>query len=119
MISTIECQINPKIEINSIISATFPMASMTGAPKIKAMDLADNFEVYNRNAYSGTLGYIKDNGDFKCNVLIRSIFYNEKTKYLSFSVGSAITMLSDPEQEYEECLLKANAMIKTLTEEDY
>lgn len=119
MVSTIECEINPSTELDSIISSTFPMASMTGAPKIKAMDLADDFEVYNRNAYSGTLGYIKKNGDFKCNVLIRSIFYNEKTKYLSFSVGSAITILSDPEQEYEECLLKANAMIKVLNQEGY
>lgn len=115
MESSVSCELNNDVTFDKIINATFPMASMTGAPKIKAMQLGDEFELYNRNAYSGTLGYINSNGDFDLNVLIRSIFYNEDKNYLSFTVGSAITALCDPEKEYEECLLKAKAMIQVLS----
>ena len=90
------------------------MASMTGAPKIRAMELIDQYEVYNRGPYSGALGYIQENGDFNLSVLIRSIFYNQDKKYLSFTVGSAITAMCNPEDEYEECLLKAKAMMQVL-----
>jgi para-aminobenzoate synthetase component 1 len=91
MVSTVQCELKEHTSFNDILRSTFPMASMTGAPKIRAMQLIDEFELYNRNVYSGTLGYIKSNNDFDLSVLIRSIFYNEETKYLSFSVGSAIT----------------------------
>lgn len=114
MVSTIKCELKENIGFNDIIQATFPMASMTGAPKIRAMQLIDEFEYYNRGPFSGSIGYIDENGDFDLNVLIRSIFYNQTEKYLSFSVGSAITHLCDPEKEYEECLLKATALIKAL-----
>lgn len=114
MVSTISCNLKPEIDFQDIIHATFPMASMTGAPKIRAMQLIDEYEDYNRGPFSGTIGYIDENGDFDLNVLIRSIFYNETEKYLSFSVGSAITHLCDPEKEYEECMLKAAALIKAL-----
>lgn len=114
MVSTVSCQLNKNIAFNHIIGATFPMASMTGAPKIKAMQLIDEFELYNRGPYSGTLGYIDENGDFDLNVLIRSIFYDSKKHYLSFTVGSAITAMCNAEDEYEECLLKANAMVNSL-----
>lgn len=114
MVSTISCDLKPEIKFQDMIHATFPMASMTGAPKIRAMQLIDDYETYNRGPFSGTIGYIDEHGDFDLNVLIRSIFYNEKEKYLSFSVGSAITHLCDPEKEYEECLLKAAALIKSL-----
>ena len=114
MVSTVSCKTKPTIQFSEILKATFPMASMTGAPKIKAMELADDYEFYNRNAYSGALGYTETNGDFMLNVLIRSIFYNEETKYLSFSVGSAVTSMANAEDEYEECLLKAKAMRNVL-----
>ncbi len=114
MVSTVSCELKEDITFNDIIRATFPMASMTGAPKIRAMELIDDFETNSRGPYSGCMGYIKENGDFDLSVLIRSIFYNETEKYLSFSVGSAITALCDPEKEYEECLLKAAAMKKVL-----
>ncbi len=114
MVSTVECELKENISFKEIIEAAFPMASMTGAPKIRAMQLIDDYEMYNRGPFSGSIGYIHTNGDFDLNVLIRSIFYNASEKYLSFSVGSAITHLCDPEQEYEECLLKAQAMIKAL-----
>ncbi len=114
MVSTVSCELKENISFTDIINATFPMASMTGAPKIRAMELIDKYETNSRGPYSGCIGYIKENGDFDLSVLIRSIFYNESEKYLSFSVGSAITALCDPEKEYEECLLKAAALKKVL-----
>ncbi len=116
MVSTVSCELKENISFNDIMRATFPMASMTGAPKIRAMELIDDFETNSRGPYSGCTGYIKENGDFDLSVLIRSIFYNETENYLSFSVGSAITALCDPEKEYEECLLKAAAMQKVLSD---
>lgn len=114
MVSTVTCELKENTSLNDIIHATFPMASMTGAPKIRAMQLIDDFENYSRGPYSGCAGYIKENGDFDLSVLIRSIFYNETGSYLSFLVGSAITAMCDPEKEYEECLLKAAALKKVL-----
>lgn len=114
MVSTVSCELKNNTSFEDIIKATFPMASMTGAPKIRAMQLIDEFEVYNRGPFSGCMGYIDEKGDFDLSVLIRSIFYNQTKKYLSFSVGSAITYLCNPEKEYEECLLKASALIKSL-----
>lgn len=117
MVSTVSCELKENVTFDDILEATFPMASMTGAPKIKAMELIDKYEVYKRGPYSGCLGYMQENGDFDLSVLIRSIFYDEEKKYLSFTVGSAITHLCKPEQEYEECLLKANAMLMALNAE--
>jgi para-aminobenzoate synthetase component 1 len=90
------------------------MGSMTGAPKISAMKIIEDLEETKRGLYSGAVGYFTPNGDFDFNVVIRSILYNEKLQYVSFSVGSAITSKSVPEQEYDECLLKAKAMLDTL-----
>ena len=99
-----------------ILRTTFPMGSMTGAPKIAAMKIIENLEETKRGLYSGAIGYFTPENDFDFNVVIRSILYNQREKYLSFSVGSAITSLSDPDQEYEECLLKAKAMRNVLTD---
>lgn len=115
MVSTVTCELKNNISFDDIINATFPMASMTGAPKIRAMELIDEYELYNRGPYSGAIGYIEKNGDFDLNVLIRSIFYDEEKQYLSFTVGSAITAMCNAEDEYEECLLKAKAMIEVLS----
>ena len=114
MISTISCKLDPEIHFIDAIKNTFPMGSMTGAPKIKAMHLIDAYEFSKRGAYSGSFGCINPNGDFDFNVIIRSILYNCTEKYLSFQVGGAITYASNPEDEYEECLLKASAIIKVL-----
>ncbi len=97
-----------------ILRTTFPMGSMTGAPKISAMNIIEKLEETKRGLYSGAIGYFTPDGDFDFNVVIRSILYNAEKKYVSFSVGSAITSLSDPELEYEECLLKAKAMREVL-----
>lgn len=90
------------------------MGSMTGAPKLRAMQLIDQYERSKRGAYSGSFGYINPNGDFDFNVIIRSILYNAENQYLSFQVGGAITYQSDAEKEYEECLLKASAIMSVL-----
>ena len=114
MISTVVCEANEKLNNMEIICNTFPMGSMTGAPKISAMQLAEKYERSKRGVYSGALGYFAPNGDFDFNVVIRTLLYNEKTKYLSFHVGSAITHDSDPEKEYEECILKGKAIREVL-----
>lgn len=114
MVSTVQCELKEDVNFDSIISATFPMPSMTGAPKIRAMQLIDETEQFKRKEYSGALGVIDQNGSFNLSVLIRTIVYDQQTKRLSFAVGSAITHLCDPEAEYDECLLKANALIKAI-----
>jgi len=114
MISTITATVSDKISFSEILKNTFPMGSMTGAPKIKAMQLIEELESSRRGLYSGAVGYISPSGDFDFNVIIRSILYNENAKYLSFMAGGAITDKSIPEREYEECLLKAKGMIHAL-----
>ena len=114
MISTITSKLDAKHSLIDVLKLTFPMGSMTGAPKISAMKIIEELEETKRGLYSGAIGYFSPNGDFDFNVVIRSILYNQEKKYVSFSVGSAITALSDPEKEYEECLLKAKAMHEVL-----
>ncbi len=112
MISTVSCEVEESISFNDILKATFPPGSMTGAPKISAMRLIEKYETVKRGVYSGSVGYIKPNGDFDFNVVIRSIEYNYKTNYVSYKVGGAITAKSIPEKEYEECLIKAKPFFK-------
>ena len=114
MISTIEAEVLPTVSPVGVISATFPMGSMTGAPKISAMMIIEALEETKRGLYSGAVGYFTPNGDFDFNVVIRSILYNASNSYVSFSVGSAITSKSTPQREYEECLVKAKAMRSVL-----
>lgn len=115
MISTIASEVENTTSSVEIIRTTFPMGSMTGAPKISAMNIIENLEETKRGLYSGAVGYFTPNGDFDFNVVIRSILYNSDNQYISFSVGSAITSQSVPELEYEECLLKAKAMFEVLS----
>ncbi|EOR96606.1 Para-aminobenzoate synthase, aminase component [Arcticibacter svalbardensis MN12-7] len=115
MISTITAQVSATTKNIAIIKNAFPMGSMTGAPKIRAMELIELYEETKRGIYSGSVGYFDPKGNFDFNVIIRSLIYNESKKFLSFQVGSAITFASDPEQEYQECMLKAKAMLKVLS----
>ena len=110
LISTVSCKVKNDIHPVDILKNTFPMGSMTGAPKISAMKIIEELEETKRGLYSGAVGYFTPKGDFDFNVIIRSILYNASKKYVSFSVGGAITAQSIPEKEYEECLLKAKAM---------
>lgn len=110
MISTVVSEARENIHPIDVLESTFPMGSMTGAPKVSAMKIIENLEETKRGLYSGTIGYFTPEGNFDFNVVIRSILYNKEKKYISYSVGGAITAKSIPEKEYEECLLKAKAM---------
>jgi len=114
MISTVSATINPHITFLDILKATFPMGSMTGAPKIRAMELIEKYESTKRGVYSGCVGYVKPDGDFDFNVIIRTLLYNSKKKYLSCMVGGAITSKSNEKEEYQETLLKAKALLQAL-----
>ena len=92
-----------------MIARTFPMGSMTGAPKKRVLELIEQYEKSKRGLFSGALGYVKPNQDFDFNVVIRSLLYNRNRQYLAYFAGSGITFNSDPEKEYEECLLKVAA----------
>lgn len=112
LVSTITCQLNPEISTTQAIKHTFPAGSMTGAPKISAMELCEKYENSRRGIYSGAVGYFAPDGDFDFNVIIRSLVYNQRTGYLSFHTGGAITNAAEVEKEYEECLIKAEAILK-------
>ena len=114
MISTVSGKLKKDISFKEIIRSTFPMGSMTGAPKKRVMELIEQYEKTKRGLFSGAVGYINPEGDFDFNVVIRSILYNASKKYLSFPAGSGITFYSDPEQEWEECEMKAEAMKNAL-----
>ena len=119
MISTVSGILKPAMTFTEIIKATFPMGSMTGAPKKKVMELIEEYEATRRGIFSGTVGYISPDKDFDLNVVIRSIMYNATERYLSFQAGSGITFYSDAEAEYQECLLKATAIKKVLAGSQY
>jgi len=116
MISTVEGTLDHSNQFTDIIKACFPMGSMTGAPKKRVMELIEQYEQSKRGLYSGAVGYISPTGDFDFNVVIRSILYNSTNQYLGYQVGGGITFYSDPEKEYEECLVKAAAIKKVLEE---
>jgi para-aminobenzoate synthetase component 1 len=90
------------------------MGSMTGAPKHRVVELIDEYERSCRGIFSGAVGYVTPEGDFDFNVVIRSLLYNQTNRYLSYQVGSGITFYSDPQAEYEECLIKAAGILKAL-----
>jgi para-aminobenzoate synthetase component 1 len=112
LISTISAQLRENISMGEIIRATFPMGSMTGAPKHRAMQIIEELEDFRREIFSGSIGYITPEKNFDLNVVIRSIIYNNATGDIMIPAGSAITAKSDPEKEYEECLLKAEALLQ-------
>lgn len=118
MISTVTSKVGVNTHPVDVIKNAYPMGSMTGAPKIEAMKIIEELEETKRGVYSGAIGYFTPDKDFDFNVVIRTILYNDELKRLSFMVGGAITLKSEPEKEYEETLLKANALIKTLSDNE-
>lgn len=114
MISTVSCQLLPGIGFEEAIAKTFPMGSMTGAPKIKCMELIEAYESFKRGWFSGCLGYVDASGDFDCCVIIRSLVMDRAAKTFYFGVGSAITADANAADEYRECQLKASTLIQTL-----
>ena len=117
MISSVSSQLDSRYSVEEVLKTSFPMGSMTGAPKVRAMELIDEHENFARSLYAGSVGYISPDGNCDFNVVIRSLLFNAKTKYLSARVGSAITIHCEPGDEYEECLLKAKALFKALEPE--
>lgn len=114
LISTITCQQADDVSDVAAIEQCFPPGSMTGAPKVSAMQLCESYEHSKRGLYAGSIGYFAPNGNFDFNVVIRSILYNQSLQYLSFHTGGAITLDAKMEDEYQECLLKASAIVKVL-----
>jgi para-aminobenzoate synthetase component I len=114
LISTVSAEVDKSVDSVDLIASAFPMGSMTGVPKKRALEIIEQYENFKRGAYSGALGYIMPNGDFDFNVMIRTFLYNQARKYLSFSAGSAITTQANLEDEYQECLLKVEALKKVL-----
>ncbi|MBZ9653029.1 anthranilate synthase component I family protein [Psychroflexus montanilacus] len=110
LVSTLTSEVKTDYSVAEVLKSLFPMGSMTGAPKRSAMEIAETYETTKRGLYSGAIGYITPNNDFDFNVVIRSLLYNSEKKYLSYMVGSALTSMANPEQEYEECLLKGKAL---------
>ena len=115
MISSVSSELSPAYSGMEALKCSFPPGSMTGAPKIRAMQLIEEYETFNRGLYSGSVGYIRPEGDFDFNVVIRSILYSANNSYLSYAVGSAITDRSDPEKEFKECMLKAEVMNRVIS----
>jgi para-aminobenzoate synthetase component 1 len=118
MISTVRGELRPEVHPIRALARAFPMGSMTGAPKRIAMELIEHYEASTRGLYSGSVGYINPEGDFDFNVVIRSLLYEASQGYLSAQVGGAIVYDSDPEAEYEECLLKSSA-IRAILEKSF
>jgi para-aminobenzoate synthetase component 1 len=114
MISTIQAELVDETKGIDALMSAFPMGSMTGAPKIRAMQLAEETETFRRGIYSGALGYFTKEGDFDFAVMIRSFTWNQTNGFLSFSTGSAITHKANAKAEYNECLLKAEALLQSL-----
>ncbi len=112
MISTISCDLSKDVSFIDCLKASFPMGSMTGAPKKKVMELIEKYESFKRGLYSGSIGYILPSGDFDFNVVIRSLFYNNSLKTVSCAVGSAITIKASAEKEYDECEVKVGNLIR-------
>lgn len=115
MISTVVSELKPNISFEELLATTFPMGSMTGAPKISAMQIAEKQESFARAWYSGALGYMEPNGDFDFSVVIRSILYHQTLHYVTLAVGSAITIHAEAEAEFKECLLKAEKLMKAFS----
>lgn len=118
MISTISCSISKNLTILDVFEATFPMGSMTGAPKKRTLEIINELEIHKRGLYSGTIGYITPEGNADFNVVIRTLLYNKTKKYLSLSVGSAVTFAANAQDEYKECLLKAQSIRNLLENKD-
>lgn len=117
LISTVSGELQPEVSFSTLLKATFPMGSMTGAPKKRVLELTALYEQSARGLYSGSIGYIDPEGDFDFNVVIRSLLYHERKQYLSFQVGGGITINSVPEKEWEECLVKVAGLLKLLGQE--
>lgn len=117
MISTVSAVLRSERDWADVLRALFPMGSMTGAPKVMSMELIDRYESFRRGWYAGATGYIDPDGDMDFNVVIRSIVCDMSAGRMAFAVGGAVVYDSDPQEEYEESMLKAAAIFRVLSGE--
>jgi para-aminobenzoate synthetase component 1 len=117
MISTVEGSLRPDCGSLDLLRYSFPMGSMTGAPKRRVTQLIDRYEGFARGVYSGSIGYIGPDA-IDLNVVIRSLLYQPRQGWARIPVGSAITYDAAPEREYEECINKVSFLVSMLTGED-
>ncbi|MFT3885018.1 MAG: anthranilate synthase component I family protein [Flavobacteriales bacterium] len=111
LVSTVSARLRSDCSPMDAVRVSFPMASMTGAPKLRAMQLIDEVEDMRRGLFSGTLGFFKPDGSADLNVVIRTVTYEATTGRASLISGGAITNASDPQAEWEECELKARSVL--------
>lgn len=114
MVSTVAATLAPGSSAYAALLAAFPMASMTGAPKIRAMELIDEAEDRARGLFSGTFGFFAPDGTADLNVVIRSVFFDRERGTAAIHAGSALTANCDPETEWEECALKARSVMEAI-----
>jgi para-aminobenzoate synthetase component 1 len=112
MVATVKGRLRNDLTAVDIIKNTFPGGSITGAPKIRAMEIIDELEINERNIYTGSIGYIGFDGNMDLNIAIRTIILKDEKAY--FQVGGGIVWDSDPNEEYEESLVKGRALVKAL-----
>ncbi|MBI4124430.1 MAG: aminodeoxychorismate synthase component I [Deltaproteobacteria bacterium] len=112
LVSTVTAQRTPDKDIIDVLTAMLPGGSITGAPKIRAMEIIRELEPVNRGVYTGAVGWIGPNNTACFNVAIRTMVIQNKIAY--FNAGGGIVIDSDPQAEYEECLVKASGMMKAL-----
>ncbi len=115
MVSTVSAELRPDRDWADALRALFPMGSMTGAPKVMSMELIDRYESFRRGWYAGAVGYIDPAGDMDFNVIIRSIICDAGSGRMAFAVGGAVVYDSDPQEEYEESMLKAASIFRVLS----
>ena len=119
MISSVVSEVDSGVNFSDILKGTFPMGSMTGVPKFRSMELIEYYENFKRGIYSGSVGYVTPELDFDFSVVIRTILYNLANQYVSIGVGGAITIQSEPNEEYEECFIKAKPLFEVLNLHHY
>jgi para-aminobenzoate synthetase component 1 len=108
LVSVVTGKLHDDLEAVDLLRASFPGGSITGAPKVRAMEIIAEVEPTQRGPYCGSVGYIGFNGDLDCSITIRTFAIKART--VTFQAGGAVVADSDPHEEYEETLIKAKAL---------